>query len=307
MPDQRPQRQPVVAPGQIQTHAADMAVEVSTDVDVETLDRELSKLDVPQWLPIDGSGALRDLLEVDSTGPLKTTFGGWRDRTTGVQFRDGQSRLVSVGGLPIKNVAGYDVAKLLIGSRGVFGRVQTVTLRTARRPEAALVADVPVDGEALPDVVNRLLVQTAPPTWLILSPTGLRAGWLGTSDELDLLTPTISGSPERRSLANDADERQQTSRASRCQIPSGSLPLAMADLGGCDGWSIDPVAGTIWFDDDLAPLLTRTALRLGGHATVHTAEGVTCYGIPLPVRDLLTRLKAEYDPDGNLSPLPTFA
>ncbi|MEM1012741.1 MAG: hypothetical protein AAGI46_11050, partial [Planctomycetota bacterium] len=167
----RPQRTPVVEPGHVQPHARDMSVEASADVTLGELNNQLAELSpVPQWLPLDGDSdaTLGELIDVDSTGVLRTSFGGWRDRLTGVQFTGGDGRLVSAGGLPVKNVAGYDLVKLMVGSRGSFGRLVTVTARTVRRPDVAFVQDIDTTTNAPAEIVGDLLTSDVPPQWLRL-------------------------------------------------------------------------------------------------------------------------------------------
>ena len=80
--------------------------------------------------------------EQNSTGPLRLGYGAWRDLLLGVQFTNGRGELITAGGRTVKNVAGYDLTKFMVGSHGVFGRLVTITTRTYRRPDRALVRAV---------------------------------------------------------------------------------------------------------------------------------------------------------------------
>ena len=59
---------------------------------------------------------------------------GWRDVLLAVQWVDGQGRLLRFGRKTMKNVAGYDVSKLAVGSRGQFGVITKLTLKVRSRP-----------------------------------------------------------------------------------------------------------------------------------------------------------------------------
>jgi hypothetical protein len=61
---------------------------------------------------------------------------GWRDRVIALEWMDGQGRLLQFGSHAMKNVAGYDVPKLMIGSWGRLGVITTVTLRVRHRHPA---------------------------------------------------------------------------------------------------------------------------------------------------------------------------
>ena len=79
------------------------------------------------------------------------------------------------GGRTLKNVAGYDLTKFMIGQFGVFGRVVTITTRTYKRPGAALLATFPPDVRKL----NALLVTSCRPQWALVDRQTLRCGYLG--------------------------------------------------------------------------------------------------------------------------------
>jgi glycolate oxidase FAD binding subunit len=75
-----------------------------------------------QWLPYDAprlpSATLGGLMATAAVGPLKHAFGGLRDFCIGVQFVTADGKIAKGGGLVVKNVAGYDLMKLITGSYG---------------------------------------------------------------------------------------------------------------------------------------------------------------------------------------------
>src|SRR5436305_3441564 len=119
----RPQRERLVQPGQIEHFVADLTVTASADVTLEQLQHTLARGD--QWLPIDGNPkrTLGELVESNSTGPLRLGFGAWRDMLLGVQFTTRSGRRITAGARTMKNVAGYDLSKFMVGQRGVFGNL----------------------------------------------------------------------------------------------------------------------------------------------------------------------------------------
>jgi glycolate oxidase FAD binding subunit len=92
-----------------------------------------------QWLPLDPPGRRRTLGAVASTGvwgPLGASWGGPRDLILGLRAVTGDGRAFSAGGRVVKNVAGFDLVKLLIGSRGALAFITEVTTRLLPRPES---------------------------------------------------------------------------------------------------------------------------------------------------------------------------
>src|SRR4051812_6146953 len=92
---QRPPREPLVPPGGSDLHQRDMTATFSADLSLHQAQDLL--LAASQWLPIDGDpdATLGQLIESNSTGPLRLGYGAWRDLLLGVQFRNGRGDLIS--------------------------------------------------------------------------------------------------------------------------------------------------------------------------------------------------------------------
>ncbi|HXJ96124.1 MAG TPA: FAD-binding oxidoreductase [Terriglobia bacterium] len=77
------------------------------------------------WVPLDPVGGERasvgGILAANSAGPLRLHYGGPRDLVLGMKIVTAEGAIVKTGGRVVKNVAGYDLAKLLIGSYGTLG------------------------------------------------------------------------------------------------------------------------------------------------------------------------------------------
>jgi glycolate oxidase FAD binding subunit len=91
-----------------------------------------------QWLPLDpfGSreGTIGATIATGSFGPLAHSFGRARDLVLGVEFVTGEAKAVRGGGRVVKNVAGFDLVRLITGSWGTLGIVTEATLRLYSKP-----------------------------------------------------------------------------------------------------------------------------------------------------------------------------
>ena len=76
------------------------------------------------------------MLAAGLSGPSRGSVGSVRDYVLGVQMLNGQAELLQFGGQVMKNVAGYDVSRLLCGSLGILGLVTEVSLKVLPRPVA---------------------------------------------------------------------------------------------------------------------------------------------------------------------------
>ena len=92
-----------------------------------------------QWLPIDPPGAasasLGATVGIGCSGPLRAGFGTPRDHVLGATLVTGDGRLLRLGGKVVKNVAGFDLLKLIAGSWGTLGVITEVTARLHPLPE----------------------------------------------------------------------------------------------------------------------------------------------------------------------------
>lgn len=101
------------------------------------------------WLPLDPPGGDRasvgGILATNGTGPLRARFGAPRDMTLGMKVATTEGKIIKTGGRVVKNVAGYDVGKLVIGSWGTLGVIVEACFKLFTRPagRATFVFGVP--------------------------------------------------------------------------------------------------------------------------------------------------------------------
>lgn len=101
-----------------------------------------------QYLPFDpmfadAGATLGGTVAAGTSGPGRFRFGGVRDFILGVRFIDGAGRLLRMGGKVVKNAAGFDLHRFLVGSLGRFGFLVEITLKVFPRPAAALTVRLP--------------------------------------------------------------------------------------------------------------------------------------------------------------------
>jgi len=90
-------------------------------------------------------------------GPLRQGFGGVRDFCIGIRFVTGDGRKAKGGGRVVKNVAGFDITRLLTGSWGTLGVITEVTVRLHARPEADETIAIGIDAQLAAQSVRQLL------------------------------------------------------------------------------------------------------------------------------------------------------
>lgn len=95
-----------------------------------------------QWLPLDPpgvrGGTLGGVVATGLSGPLRQAYGAPRDHILGLTLISGDGRVLKWGGRVVKNVAGFDITRLTVGSWGALGVVTAVSARLFPLPEADL-------------------------------------------------------------------------------------------------------------------------------------------------------------------------
>ncbi len=101
--------------------------------------------EVPDMRPLlrrTGASTIGGVIAANASGPRRVQAGAARDALLGVRFVDGRGSIIKNGGRVMKNVTGYDLARLLAGSRGRLGVLTEVSLKVLPAPEteATLIA-----------------------------------------------------------------------------------------------------------------------------------------------------------------------
>jgi FAD/FMN-containing dehydrogenase len=293
---------------------ADLTVTVSADVELAALQASLAE--VGQWAALDGPAGMTigRLIEIDSTGPLRLGYGAWRDLLLGVQFLNGSGKLISAGGRTVKNVAGYDLTKFMVGQCRVFGEIVTATMRTYRKPAGAIVARFAPD----PAIAARLLATPMRPQWAVLLVDRLLLGYLGDEPTLQFIDRELPALEplEKTALADDGPGRAvawpipESGALMRVALPPAKLAAWTATLAGRK-WAADPVFGIVLIpelEEKDVEQLAAAAESAGGtvrvFADLESAPRLRRVSTNEGERKIIEQLKTAFDPDHRLQPLP---
>jgi glycolate oxidase FAD binding subunit len=184
-----------------------------------------------QWLPLDpyGStdGTIGATIATASAGPLASNFGLPRDLLLGLEFVNGRGEVVRGGGKVVKNVAGFDLSRLLTGSWGTLGVITEVTLRLYALPNADRTFAITLNGSEreMASLIRAIIVSPLSPYAVqLLNPSATRALGLG-DDPICLI----------RLGGNDAVVRAQVNMLSQIARPQEMEPAVWIRVRQLDG------------------------------------------------------------------------
>ena len=247
------------------------------------------------------------------SGPRRQQAGAVRDFVLGVKLIDGTGQVLDFGGQVMKNVAGYDVSRLVAGSLGTLGVLAEVTLKVLPKPvaEQTLIFDI---GES--DGIARLNQWGGQP--LPISASFWHQGqlWLrlsGARAAVEAARGKLGGM-----VAVDAEKhwisvREQTHPAfSEKLLWRLALP-STAPAPGLEGLRAIEWGGALrWYAGEL-DAVRGAAARAGGHAVLYRApESLRCRegtfaALSPALLALHRRLKKSFDPRGILNPGRLYA
>jgi glycolate oxidase FAD binding subunit len=255
----------------------------------------------------DGKGTLGGAMAAGLSGPRRPWGGAPRDQLLGIKLLDGQGRILKFGGQVMKNVAGYDLSRLMAGAMGTLGILLEVSVKVLPKPPVehtlefsamplkarSLLHKMVIDGvpiSASYSLEDEHMVRVAcPPQRLvqICSSYGLKQArdqtefWLNLRDQ-------------RHDFFNQ-------------QLPLWRLSLPPgADLDIPDRMLVEWAGGLRWVATERPAAEIRSlAEKYGGHAILFRngeRSGEIFHPLHPRIAEIQKRLKQVFDPQGIFNP-----
>jgi glycolate oxidase FAD binding subunit len=159
----------------------DLTLTVRAGITLAEIERVTLEHD--QWLPLDpygsSDGTIGATIATASAGPLASSFGLPRDLLLGLEFVNGHGEVIRAGGKVVKNVAGFDLSRLLTGSWGSLGVITEVTLRLYARPRADRTFVIALRGDQATVIAQAAYSSLSPFALQFVGTSAARALGLG--------------------------------------------------------------------------------------------------------------------------------
>jgi len=261
--------------------------------------------------PSFGPGAtLGGCVAAGLSGPRRASAGSVRDAMLGAKIIDGRGQLLAFGGQVMKNVAGYDVSRLLAGSLGTLGLIAEVSLKLLPRPAVEFTRRFEMPQAQALEALRRWGGRPLPVSASTWCAGALSLRLSGAQSAVKAAAQELGGEsvPAEQAARLWAGIREQTDAFFAGQAPLWRLSLpALAPVVDLDGEQLLEWGGALrWIRSGADTATVRAAAsRSGGHATLFRAadkrEG-TFAPLPPPLARLHRDLKKTFDPAGILNP-----
>ena len=324
-------------------HAAgDLIVETQAGAPLAEVQRTVAtagqRLSLDETVPGTSIGGA---LATNTSGPGRVAVGTARDLLLGVTVVRADGVVAKAGGRVVKNVAGYDLGKLVIGSYGTLAVITQAVFRLHPVPAARRVVSVSTDSPAGAQRLVQQLVHAQ------LVPAAVEVEWPGTGGGTVtvLLEGTAAGVEGRTAaaialLGGDAaageelpagwgrlpwDDEPVAGRptalkatfalsalaavleAGRAAAASAGVQLHLRGSGGAGVlYGALPAGTDVAAVRDVVTALRRACTQAGGALVVvdgapEVKTGIDTWG-PVPAQDLMRRVKEQFDPERRLAP-----
>jgi glycolate oxidase FAD binding subunit len=321
-------------------NAADATVAVQAGIPLAALQEVLSEHH--QWLAIDPPGVdagatVGGVFAAGDAGPSRLRYGTMRDLVIGATSVLSDGTIARTGGFVIKNVAGYDMAKLLCGSLGTLAFVAELVLRVHPRPASSATVRVPADAAGAVRMSTALGAAPLEPVAVDWAGGALWIRLAGHPDAVDdqaRRMPALLGAADAEVLEGDeeraawhrlvdalaGDDGETVVRGAcpptRLAVAVDGLTAAAETTGVTADVAAHAMVGVVTArlsgGDPGAHAACVAAWRerlrpLGGHAVVRRrGDGIErtddVWGPPPPAIELMRHVKRELDPGNRCAP-----
>ena len=289
---------------------ADLTVTVEAGCTIAELQRTLAQHG--QRLAVDPlwpeKATVGGILSANDSGVLRLRYGGLRDLVIGVTLALADGTLAQSGGKVVKNVAGYDLSKLVTGAFGTLGVIISATFRLHPLPKhtqtvTATVPDLGAMQQLLGKILDAQLVPAAVQVRVGSGAPHIDVLFEGTEEGINVQVDRLRGMTPL--VESDGEVWARLDASAKISV----LPAKIAEtLEGLEGYAVVEATGIGWLQaGDLAPLRERVERGGGSLVMMRPFPGMDAWGNTAQNNGggalaLMRSIKQHFDPRGILNP-----
>jgi glycolate oxidase FAD binding subunit len=283
-------------------------------------------MDARTLLGTEGEPTIGGVVATNTSGPRRVKAGACRDFLLGARFVDGSGTVIKNGGRVMKNVTGYDLARLMCGAHGTLGVLTEVSMKVLPRPE--YVTTLIYEGLDR-DAALRLLTKAMKSPFEVSGAASVPAGVAGEKGATLIRLEGFEGSVKYRAekltgmlgagrLETDQAENDRLWRCVRdvepfagrdgdvwdISVKPSDFPAIAAKVSD-ENIMVDWACGRIWMLVSNGRDIRGEMTGMGGHATLVRGDASAVQRFHPEAEPLITMaaaLRRKYDPKGILNP-----
>jgi glycolate oxidase FAD binding subunit len=299
--------------GIVKYDPTELVVTVRAGTTVAELDAELAASGqmLPSEAPtFDGAATVGGMVASGLSGPRRPYSGAVRDFVLGCRLISGLGKHLRFGGEVMKNVAGYDISRLMAGSMGSLGLITEVSLKVQPMPRSTICLAQSKSDQAALECIPKWRSEGVPIAGACHVANMLYIRIEGDEGSVKAARENVGGEEIGADFWLALRDYQLPFFANKSPLWRLSLPSArpLIDLPGPT--MLDWGGSQRWLTSDAPPDVIRTlAQRHGGHATCFTPNVTDepFHPLPAPLLSLHQRLKQQMDPHGIFNPGRLYA
>ncbi|MDO9106697.1 MAG: glycolate oxidase subunit GlcE [Methylovulum sp.] len=241
------------------------------------------------------------------SGPRRPFTGSARDVVLGCKIINGKAEVLSFGGEVMKNVAGYDVSRLMVGAMGCLGLLLDISIKVLPKPDLTAGTCFELTASAALRAMTTLSRQSLPLSGLSYDGRLLYARFSGYESAVRAALQKVGGdTPGSADFWQDLNEQRHAFFQTDSTLWRLAVPPATPELAVPGEWLFDWGGGLRWLTSNAPALKIFAAAGLArGHAVQFRAQDRTgdCFQ-PLTgkLQQLNRSVKQAFDPDGIFNP-----
>lgn len=237
------------------------------------------------------------------SGPRRANSGAVRDFVLGMQILDGNADRLRFGGQVMKNVAGYDVSRLMAGSLGTLGLILEVSLKVLPRPKAEATLQFECDEARALELMNRWAGEALPISATCYHDHVLTLRLSGATTAVQAAQAKLGGQGLAAGEEFWRGIREQTANFFRSDAPLWRLSLPSTAILDLPGKQLIEWGGALrWVFSEAEPNAVRAAAQqVQGQATMFRGTNKPAsvfHPLPKPLMAIHRRIKRAFDPHG---------
>jgi glycolate oxidase FAD binding subunit len=268
----------------------------------------------PRWGRVPCASTIGGVVAAGLSGPSRASRGAVRDHTLGVRMINGRAQALRFGGSVMKNVAGFDLSRLMAGSMGTLGVLTEVTLKVMPRPVATATLRFEMSQAQSIQAVNEWAGQPLPldaSAWwdglLVLRLSGAQAAVQTATTKLAQQAhgELIDAALAETFWAGVRDQQDEFFATARSQLDQGarlwrlSVPATTPPLSLPGQTLVEWFGAQRWLSSTATPAkVHEAAAQAGGHAMAWLSAAPQSIVLPEVLLRLHRQVQQAFDPDG---------